>query len=188
MATVNSYTGRVPTPSKVTIDDIVTAGRALLDSEGIAGLTMQAVAQRVGVRAPSLYKHVVDRDDLVRLVAEAELASLSELMADGRGDLRSIATAFRSFAHAHPAGYLLVFSAESRLDVARLEAAVSPLLDACAAIAGPEHALEAARTLTAWATGFITMELAGQFNLGGDVDDAWEFGVERLTEAIRGSR
>ena len=50
--------------------------------------------------------------------------------------------------------------------------------------AGTDHALEAARTLTAWAAGFVTMELNGGFNLGGDVERAWEFGVTRIIEAI----
>jgi AcrR family transcriptional regulator len=187
IATVNSYTGHMPTPSKVTIDDIVAAGRQLLDADGAGGLTMHAVAQRVGVRAPSLYKHVVDRDDLLRLVSAAELASLHALMAGAHGDLRALADVFRGYALAHPAGYQLVFSPAAQLPAAALEAAVAPLLSACAAVAGADHALDAARTITAWATGFISMELAGQFNLGGDVDAAWVYGVERLIEAIAGS-
>ncbi len=59
-----------------------------------------------------------------------------------------------------------------------------PVLRAAAEVAGPEHALEAARTFTAWAHGFITMELAGAFNLGGDVDAAFDYGVERLSRAL----
>ena len=34
----------------------------------------------------------------------------------------------------------------------------------------PEHGLEAARTVVAWANGFVGMELAGAFRMGGDVD------------------
>jgi hypothetical protein len=50
--------------------------------------------------------------------------------------------------------------------------------------AGPDHALEAARTVVAWATGSIIMELADAFRLGGDVDRAYAFGIERLADAI----
>jgi hypothetical protein len=53
-----------------------------------------------------------------------------------------------------------------------------------AALAGPEHSLEAARTIVAWAHGFVSMELAGAFRLGGDVDRAYAFGVERLAAAL----
>ena len=37
----------------------------------------------------------------------------------------------------------------------------------------------------AWANGFLNMELAGAFRLGGDVDQAFDFGVESLTRAIQ---
>ena len=49
---------------------------------------------------------------------------------------------------------------------------------------GPAEALEAARTLVAWAYGFVSMELADTFRLGGDVDAAFAYGVERLVDAI----
>jgi hypothetical protein len=35
-----------------------------------------------------------------------------------------------------------------------------------------------------WAHGFISMELAGAFRLGGDVDAAFEFGLRRLVAAF----
>ncbi len=174
----------MPTPSKISLADVVGAALGILETRGAAGLTMQAVAVAVGVRAPSLYKHVTDRDHLLRLVGEATLASLSERMDATSGDLRALAAAFRTFAREHPAAYLLVFSQESQLPLASLEAAVAPLLDACAALTGPDNALPAARTLTAWATGFIGMELAGQFNLGGNVDAAWEYGVELMVAGM----
>lgn len=38
--------------------------------------------------------------------------------------------------------------------------------------------------IVAWAHGFVSMELAGAFRLGGDVDDAFTFGIERLAVAL----
>ena len=35
----------------------------------------------------------------------------------------------------------------------------------------------------AWANGFVTMELAGAFQLGGDVDEAWDFALDALVRA-----
>ena len=69
----------MPTPERTTLPEIVAAGRELLEKGGAAGLTMQAVAERVGVRAPSLYKRVRDRDALVLLVAEATADELTLL-------------------------------------------------------------------------------------------------------------
>jgi AcrR family transcriptional regulator len=176
MATVNSYSGCVPTPDRTSLDEIVLAARELLEQDS---LTMQAVADRVGVQAPSLYKRVRSRDELVRMVAEATLAELALL----DGDLRSIAQAYRDLAHERPAAFRLLFSGVT-VSPSLLAAASEPILRASSALAGPDHALVAARTVTAWANGFISMELAGGFNLGGSVDEAWEFGLARLIDAI----
>lgn len=165
----------------------------LLESAGLSGISMQAVAQRVGVRAPSLYKRVRSREDLVRLAAEATLGELQtrldavSAVGEPRDKLAALARALRAFARERPAGYRLVFSPPSdatRLSPESLARSSSALLDVAAELAGPEQALEAARTLTAWATGFIGMELAGAFRLGGDVDAAFEYGITRLSAAL----
>ena len=46
---------------------------------------MQAIAERVGVRAPSLYKRVRDRDALLRLIAEATIDELGDRLAASEG-------------------------------------------------------------------------------------------------------
>jgi AcrR family transcriptional regulator len=183
----------MPTPDRTSLEAIVQAGRDILESAGIARLTMQAVADRVGVRAPSLYKRVRSRDDLVGLIAEATVRDLGQRLAmvgasaDPRRDLAELARGFRAFAHAWPASYHLIFAANP--DVARpsldaLTRAIAPVMRVAASLAGEQHVLEAARTFTAWANGFIGMELAGAFKLGGDIDRAYEFGIACLTDAL----
>jgi AcrR family transcriptional regulator len=185
----------VPAPERTSLEAIVAAGREVLEADGLPGLTMQAVAARVGVRAPSLYKRVAGRDELVQLVAAATVDALGERLAavpdsgDARRDLVALTDVLRTFARTAPAGYGLLFvpgPAATRPDPDALARASAPVLRVAAALAGPEHALEAARTATAWAHGFITMELAGAFALGGDVDAAFEFGVRRLADALVG--
>ncbi|MFB9310272.1 AcrR family transcriptional regulator [Agromyces hippuratus] len=207
----------MPTPERTSLDAIVGAGRAILEAEGLGGLTMQAVAERVGVRAPSLYKRVRNRSDLVRLIAATSVAELGVRLsaasapisggargvavtdapgegaeaaeatgAAGVAEVARLARVVRAFAHEQPAAYRLVFSpgAESGLEVEALRDASAPLLAVAGRLAGSDHALDAARTLTAWVTGFISMELSGAFRLGGDVDRAFEFGVERIAMAL----
>jgi hypothetical protein len=58
--------------------------------------------------------------------------------------------------------------------------ASAPLMRAARESVGPDRALEEARLLTAWATGFVSMELAGAFRMGGDIDEAFEYGLMRL--------
>ena len=44
--------------------DVVAAAAELADEAGLPGTTMGLLAQRLGIRAPSLYKHVTDLADL----------------------------------------------------------------------------------------------------------------------------
>ncbi|GEK85391.1 TetR/AcrR family transcriptional regulator [Microbacterium aerolatum] len=200
----------MPTPERTSHTAIVEAGREILESDGPAGLTMQAVATRVGVRAPSLYKRIRNRDALLaavaeatvddlthRLTAAARLHSAAEMPGNsvdlGRGmqsqgargareELVGLAEAFRAFAHERPEGFRLMFTASAPLDA--LEHAAAPVLHAARALVGDDDALDAARLFTAWATGFLQMELAGAFRLGGDVDDAFDYGLDRLIHGL----
>ena len=183
----------MPTPPRTSLDEIVAAGRQILDADGLDGLTMDRVAAAVGVRGPSLYKRVRDRGELIHLIANSaatELADLVEKAAssgDPLRDLRAMVDALRSFAHGNPASYGLLFDRLPdawRPDGDLVERAVRPLFRAVATLAGHEHELEAARTVVAWARGFIEMELSGAFQLGGNVEDAYQFGVDRLIAAI----
>ena len=187
----------MPTPPRTSLDEIVRAGRGILDADGLDALTMQRVAGAVGVRAPSLYKRVRDRDALVRLIAADVVADLGETLTgaasggDPRADLGAIAIAFRGWAQRHPGGFALLFTRVP--DAWRLEpdpgvGALDAVFRTVAALAGPDKVLVAARTVVAWASGFVSMELAGAFRLGGDVEDAFAYGVDRITGAIAGGR
>jgi AcrR family transcriptional regulator len=187
----------MPTPDRTSIEEITAAAREILEAEGYSGLTMQAVAERVGVRAPSLDKRVRNRDDLVRLVAEATFrdlgAQLNALPAttDGHKDILELANALRAFGHAQPNAFRIVFGASPTTVPPNLELiahSVAALLRISADLAGPEQALNAARTFTAWAAGFIIMELGDVFNLGGDVEDAFHYGVTHLALAVHSDR
>ncbi len=183
----------MPTPSRTSVLEIVAAGRRILEADGLDGLTLQRVAESVGVRAPSLYKRVDGRAELIRLIAnDAALDLTARLNAaahtgDPTTDIRALAETYRSFALANPRAYALLFSATPAgggVDPGINAAASEALLRSVQPLAGGEHALEAARLLVAWAHGFVSMELNGAFRLGGAVDDAFAYGVERLTAAI----
>jgi AcrR family transcriptional regulator len=181
-----------PAPSRTSLPAIVAAAGELLEEVGLEGLTMQSVAERVGVRAPSLYKHVRDRAALVQAVGDDIMRSFGEELRAAMGagdpadDLRGLARAYREFAHRHPVGQALAFSnvAEYRPSPELNRQASEPILRVAEALVGPEHALEAARTLTAFAYGFVSMELSGAFRLGGSVDEAYRYGVDAIAAAL----
>ncbi|MBK0421134.1 WHG domain-containing protein [Leucobacter sp. CSA2] len=173
-------------PDKTSLDAIVLAAREILEADGIDGLTMQSIAQRVGVRAPSLYKRVRNRDELIRLVNEAGMAELEDRFR-GSEDARALAARFRAFAHERPAAFRLMMTpgtVNPDVDQDLLARASEEVLRHAGTLAGEAEALEAARTLTAWTTGFIAMELGGSFNLGGDVERAWEYGLAAVIDGI----
>ncbi|MFJ8310274.1 MULTISPECIES: TetR/AcrR family transcriptional regulator [unclassified Streptomyces] len=117
---------------------------------------MQRVAERVGVGAPSLYKHVDNRTALLAAVAEAIIDDLAAQLESADGSLEELARRYRQFAGARPAGFRLVQSAHASPQA--LTRAVGPLLRASRELAGEQDALDAARLVTAWVTGFIEME------------------------------
>ena len=187
----------MPTPTRITPESLRAAARTVLERDGRDGLTMQAVATALGVRAPSRYKHVRDRDDLIRVVVDDVSRELGDRLdlalaaagADPANAARALAAVARGFAHEQPHGYALVFgplpggSGPAR---AALDHGAAAILDAARRLVGEEHALDAARTLTAWMHGFTSMELAGAFRLGGEVDAAWAYGLERVVAGLAG--
>lgn len=210
MANVNSYSGGMAAPDKTTLPEIVRVASELLERTGAAGLTMHAVAAGVGVRAPSLYKRVAGREALLQLVSDAQLRELGARLETAR-NLPDLANRFRAFAHERPEAFQLIMSpgrgaaapdagtvtapdagtatsadASAAADHAAPVAASAAVLRLVARTLPEVEVLDAARTLTAWATGFVTMELGGGFQLEGDIERAWNYGVDRMTALIGG--
>jgi AcrR family transcriptional regulator len=67
------------TPGRTRLDraTVVAAARQLLDSEGLAALSMPRLGERLGVSAMALYRHVSDRADLESAVVELVLGDLA---------------------------------------------------------------------------------------------------------------
>jgi AcrR family transcriptional regulator len=182
----------MPAHAQTSTDAIVAAGRRLLEERGMQALTMQDVARAVGVRAPSLYKRVRDRADLVRLILDDvadELTSVLDAAAstgDPVANVHAMTSAYRRFAHSNPVTYTLMFAPPAVPGAtARSVRSSATFLRTITGLVGPERALPAARMIVAWAHGFIMMELAGAFRLGGDVEQAWDFGLDRILAAVR---
>lgn len=67
---------RGPKP-KITLDDVIDAGVAMADADGLANLSMRKVAGRLGVGAMSLYTYVPGRDELLELMVNRVHAELA---------------------------------------------------------------------------------------------------------------
>jgi AcrR family transcriptional regulator len=180
-------------PAKTSDAAICQAVRLLLESKGEAALSMQAIAAEVGIRAPSLYKRFAGRAELLSAAARDALRELAELMHDPLAvektyeSLERMAHLYRRFAKKNPRTYALIFSEEmaAREDLmaARL-AATEPLLSLLTKTVGKEAALPAARLLVSYLHGFVSMELAKTFRFGGNVNDAFQYGLTKIVDCL----
>lgn len=84
-------------------EQVVAAALDLLDEAGLDGLTMRALADRMGVRAAALYWHVRDKEQLLGLLAEAILAEVGEPAGDlpWRAQLETFAADYRRVLQSH---------------------------------------------------------------------------------------
>ena len=98
--------------------DVVAAAAGLADETGYAGVTMGLLADRLGVRAPSLYKHVGGLADLQHRVATLAMTELGDVIRDavqgraGLDALTGLLTAVRDYVAAHPGRYAATVSPE----------------------------------------------------------------------------
>lgn len=89
----------------VTPERIVDAALALADAEGLAAVTMRAVAERVGVSAMSVYTYVPGKPELLDLMVDARYARMPRRPWVGetwRERLTGVALANRDLLTAHP--------------------------------------------------------------------------------------
>jgi AcrR family transcriptional regulator len=166
---------------------VVEAAGALADEVGLEDLSLVDLAERLGVRKPSLYNHVAGIGDLRRelaLVGLRELGrSLSRAAAGKAGDegLFALAEAYRAFVKQRPGlyeatvrSYRLSDPDNPELGAAESEA-LEPVLAVLAScgIRGAEEAIHAARGLRSVAHGFATLEVAGGFGISLDSNESF---------------
>jgi AcrR family transcriptional regulator len=159
-------------------DEIVRAARALLEEEGPAALTMRRLGERLGIRAPSLYKHVRGKDELEDALQRAGLDELGAEVAREAGTapdpLGAAFAAYRRFALANPDLYRLITERPLPPDHEPGAGEVRGIEVVVAATGS----IDGARAAWAFAHGMVHLELADRFPPGADVDAAWRAGLE----------
>jgi AcrR family transcriptional regulator len=176
-------------------DAVVAAAGALADERGLDGVTLAALAGRLGVRPPSLYAHVGGIEDLRSRLATRGAEQLAETLqeaAAGRsgGDaLRAVAHAYRAYALAHPGSYAALQRAGT-LTAAAAEAASRVVSVVLAVLAGyglaGDPALHATRAIRAALHGFVTLETQQGFGLPLALEESFETLLGILDTGLRG--
>ncbi|MFD2455769.1 TetR/AcrR family transcriptional regulator [Corynebacterium mendelii] len=96
-------------------EEIIAVARELTEEIGWESLTMRILADRVGIKAPSLYKHTANKDELRALLTIDSLLNVGYAMwatehEDGSYRLRDLVMTFRQAAVSHPELYRLVMT------------------------------------------------------------------------------
>ncbi|MGW4767971.1 TetR/AcrR family transcriptional regulator C-terminal domain-containing protein [Nocardia sp. NPDC004278] len=114
---------------------IVTEAVALLDAEGLDGVTLRKLAARLGVRQPTLYWHLPNKAALVTALAEAILdQEFGELLPPAPQErwqdwLGELAERLRRALLAHPDGARVLSASQLSLKMADIsELAMSTLV------------------------------------------------------------
>ena len=167
------------------VRDVVEAARRILERDGPEGLTMRRLAEQMGIRAPSLYKHVEGKEDLEALLMAEAFRELGQEMHDAVGSLRKggsrkkalteLARVYRRWALAHPHLYRLVTGGplpRERLPEGLEAWTAEPVVIA----AGGDR--DRARAVWAFAHGMTILELDGRFPPDADLDAAWAAGID----------
>ncbi|MGW3354244.1 TetR/AcrR family transcriptional regulator [Streptomyces bungoensis] len=97
----------MPRPRSLTPDQLASAALAVLDRDGVAGLSMRTVAKELRMSTMGLYRYVADREELERLVVESVLGRVdTEPPAPGapwEERIEVLARRLRDTVGAHPA-------------------------------------------------------------------------------------
>jgi AcrR family transcriptional regulator len=172
-------------------DRVVEEAEQLAD-EG-APVTLAALAARLGVQAPSLYKHVAGADDLQRRIsirARAELADALTRATVGKAGadaVDALAWAYREWATAHPGRYATTLRApriDDEADMAVSSRAIQVIFDALAGYGlDGDDAIDATRIIRSTLHGFVSLKAAGGFELP-DLDRSFRRLVTMLQQSL----
>lgn len=147
---------------------------------------MRILAKRLGMRAPSLYKHFSSKEALEAVLIsvgfEEQAALFRSALDTSQAPLIAMGNAYREFARQNPQLYRLMYDrALNRplLIPGTEEAAAAPSIEAT----GGDQDL--ARAAWAFAHGMTIFELNARFTPGADLDAAWRRGLTTLQDAVR---
>jgi len=168
-------------------EEIVVVARRLLEDQGPEALTMRRVAAGLGIRAPSIYKHLPGKHALELALVEQGMAEMGASLhravelASGGAVVDALLRAYRAEALAHPNLYRLATAGP----LARHE--LTPGLEAWA---GEPFFLATgdpfvSQALWSFAHGMVVLELDGRFPEPGPggLDRTWAAGVAAFAAA-----
>lgn len=172
---------------------VTEAGAALVD---VDQLSMVTLAERLGVKTPSLYKHVDSLADLTHRIAVLATTEVTDALRDATQGLAAsdalsaAAHVWRAYGRDHPGRYAAANNARPTGPDDPLVAANNRLLASLSAVLrgyqlDPSQQIHALRTLRSSLHGFVTLEAASRFTLDTDIDQSFTWMVTLLDHGLR---
>ena len=166
--------------------DVVAAGADLADEIGIESLSLAALAGRLGVKPPALYKHVDSIGDLQHRIATLAMTELGDVLRDalqGKSGADAIAALFKtlqSYIAKHPGRYYATVAAQFQGRDDPLLAAATRVIDSIRAVLSgygirPGELDHAIRMLRCTIHGYALLQAADGFHWSNKPDEsvAW---------------
>lgn len=173
---------------------VVAAAAEMADRDGLHAMSLAALADALGVRVPSLYKHVDGLDDLQRrLAAEGISGLLAVLQRAARGKHRrdallAVGAAYRRYAKTHPGQYQLMQRAVQPGDAHAADAEqIVALMTGIVGDYGLDgvDAVHAVRALRSALHGFVELERVGGFGLPASVNTSFATMLATFDRGLR---
>lgn len=171
-------------------EEVRSAARQLLEEHGHDGLRMRLLAERLGIKAPTLYAHFASKRDLENALIAVGLEEQAQAAADALGDTppeeapEEMWAAYRAWALRNPALHQLIGARALDRDDPAVAAAERPGAEMVRRAAGGDRATAIA--MWAFAYGMVALELNDRVPPGQDLDAVWRVGLARLTAAPPG--
>ncbi len=163
--------------------EIVDAALAIADAEGLAALSMRAVARRLGVEAMSLYHHVANKEAMLDAMVDAVFTEFHapRVGEDWEQEMRLRSRTARKAIKRHPWAIGLMDSRRTAGFETLLhhDAVIGCLRTAGFSLALTGHAFAA---LDAHLYGFLVQELSLPFQPGADLAELGQMVVNSLPE------
>ena len=96
----------MPRPRSLTLSTIAAAALAVIDRDGLAMLSMRAVAAELGTGTMSLYRYIADREQLEQLIVDLVLSAVDLALPEGESwtaQITCLLGRVRRTVGAHPA-------------------------------------------------------------------------------------
>ena len=99
---------------RVSKERVIEVASEIADTEGLNKLSLKVVAEKLNIRTPSLYNHILSLEELLREVAHNGMRSMNEQMTQsaigytGDAAIKSVGIAYLEYVTKHPGVYEVI--------------------------------------------------------------------------------